>query len=284
VSIDPRLTLAGPDLAASGVEGVVRSAHFVATMPRRVTASSASLRAAASAGSEQVNQLLFGEVFDALETRGEFVWGQARRDGYVGFVESRQLGADSLAPTHWIKALRAFAFVDASIKSPAVGPLSLNALVTIEEETDVLARAAGMGWIAKAHLAPIGQFLVDPAAVAESFVGAPYLWGGRDGLGVDCSGLVQQALWACGLGCPRDADQQAQTGEAIDRMSLGRRDLVFWSGHVGMMIDSERVVHANAHHMAVAIEPLGEVISRIEANGGGGLTACRRLGPYFAKI
>src|SRR5205085_5297985 len=104
-----------------------------------------------------------------------------------------------------------------SIKSRAAGPYSLNALVAVEAMDGRLAKAAGAGWMAAEHLTPIGAFENDWAGVAERFLGAPYLWGGRESLGLDCSGLVQQALNACGLACPRDADQQAGLGREIGR-------------------------------------------------------------------
>jgi cell wall-associated NlpC family hydrolase len=106
-------------------------------------------------------------------------------------------------------------------------------------------------------------FAGDPAAVALSFLGAPYQWGGRESLGLDCSGLVQQALYACGQACPRDSDMQAALGQAVERGALRRGDLVFWKGHVGMMLDGERLLHANAFHMQVQVEPLAQAIARI---------------------
>ncbi len=117
----------------------------------------------------------------------------------------------------------------------------------------------------------------DLAGVAERFVGAPYLWGGRDIAGLDCSGLVQQALYACGQACPRDADQQAGLGRPIDRGALVRGDLVCWEGHVGVMLDQVRLLHASSHHMATVVEPLAEVIARAEATGRGAPTGFRRL-------
>ena len=99
----------------------------------------------------------------------------------------------------------------------------------------------------------------------------------RDGAGLDCSGLVQQALHAAGLHCPRDADQQAALGVAVERDRLERGDLVCWRGHIGMMLDAERLIHANAHHMAVAIEPLETAIARIAGTSTGQPTAFRRL-------
>ena len=274
---DPRITLARVDLAASGLEGLVRAGRFVETAPMRAVRPMAPLRSAPDPGAEQVDQLLFGEVFDRVEIADGHAWGQARRDGCVGFVEADVLSSEVRAPTHWISALRAYAFETPSIKAPARGPLSLNALVSIDEERGGFAHAADLGWIAKAHFAPIGTCLPDPAAVAERFLGTPYLWGGRDSLGLDCSGLVQQALYACGRACPRDSDQQATLGAPVPPQARRRGDLVFWRGHVGLMLHADRLLHANAHHMAVAIEPLAEAMARIRAAGAGEPTAFRRL-------
>ncbi len=283
MSLDPRLTLARTDLAAAGLEGEVSAGRFAPTFATQVIAPAAAIRAAPDPSAEQLDQLLIGEVFDKLEENDGFVWGQARRDGYVGFVEASTLADEINTPTHWVSVPGTFAFAETSIKARAFGPISLNALVTIIEETETLALASDAGWIAKAHLSHIGEISADPAAVAETFLGAPYLWGGRTSLGLDCSGLVQQSLYAAGLACPRDADQQALLGTPIDLNGLMRGDLVCWRGHIGMMLDEVRLIHANAHHMAVAIESLAEAVARIEAKGGGEPTAMRRPGRYLAN-
>jgi cell wall-associated NlpC family hydrolase len=283
VSLDPRVTLARTDLAAIGLEGEVRAPRFAPTFAAQAITPTVAIRAAPDPSAEQVDQLLLGEVFDKLEETDGFVWGQARRDGYVGFVEVSALANEIATPSHWVSAPRTYAFAQSSIKARAFGPISMNALLTITEETETLALAAGVGWIAKAHLSPVGESSDDPAAIAESFLGAPYLWGGRTSLGLDCSGLMQQALYAAGAACPRDADQQASLGTPIGPDGLARGDLVGWRGHIGMMLDETRLIHANAHHMAVAIEPLAEAIARIAAKGGGEPTAMRRLGLYRAN-
>ena len=133
--------------------------------------------------------------------------------------------------------MRTYAFAEPSIKSAALGPFSLNALVVVRAEEGKFSRAAGGGFFWTQHLAPIGVFERDAAAVAERFLGAPYLWGGRTSVGLDCSGLVQQSLYACGRSCPRDADQQAALGREIGRAELARGDLVCWRGHIGLMLD-----------------------------------------------
>ena len=208
MSRDPRLTLARPDLAAAGLEGVAPAARYAPTAPRACRLAAAAIRTAPSPGAEQADQLLLGEIFDVLEEADGFAWGQARRDGYVGFVALEALG-EPTTPTHRVAALRTYGFERPSIKAPALGPYSLNALVSAVEVEGRFVRDAGGAWFVDRHLAPVGlDFALDPAGVAEQHLGTPYLWGGRESLGLDCSGLVMQALLACGRTCPRDTDQQ----------------------------------------------------------------------------
>jgi len=277
VSWDPRVTPLRDGIAARSLEGVLPAEAYLDPKPLRCAAPAAAIRRAPDAASEQMDQLLFGEAFDAVEEEGAFLLGQARRDGYVGYVEAAALAPHVGAPTHRISAIRTYAFAEPSIKSKASGPYSLNALATVEAVDGRLARVAGAGWMAVHHLSPIGAFARDPASVAELYLGAPYFWGGRESLGLDCSGLVQQALLACGLACPRDADMQQALGREIGRAAFGRGDLVFWKGHVAMGLDGRRIIHSNAHHMAVAIEPLDEAIERIKAAGSGEPTAFKQL-------
>lgn len=268
MSLDARLTLARPDLAVRTLEGLVPAATYADAKPMRMAWAGAGIHVRPDLASERQDHLLFGEVFDVLEVKDGFAWGQARRDGYVGYVQAEALAADVLLPTHRVGAIRTYAFAEASIKTEALGPYSLNSLVTVEAREGRFAKLAGSGWVVEVHLTPVGVFEADPAAVAERFLGAPYLWGGRESLGLDCSALVQQALMACGRGCPRDTDLQQALGREVDPADLARGDLVFWKGHVAMMLDGARIIHANAHHMCVAIEPLAEAVARITPNSG----------------
>jgi hypothetical protein len=282
---DPRLTLAlatgaeeGFDLADVALEGRVAAARYAAPKPMQVMTPSCPLRRSPDPSAEQMDQLLFGERFEALTTREGFVYGQARRDGYVGWAPSEALAPAGGPPTHWVRALRTYVFPKASIKAPPVLCLSTNALVAVEAVEGRFAKLVDGGWMPVGHLAALGEVERDPAAVALRYLGAPYLWGGRDSVGLDCSGLVQQSLYACGLFAPRDSDMQAKLGVAVPNVeALKRNDLVFWRGHVGLMLDAERLIHANAYHMAVAVEPLAEAIPRIVAADGGEPTALRRL-------
>jgi hypothetical protein len=277
MSLDPRVTLARADLAAQFLEGLVAAERYETARRLMVTAPSVAIHRLPDDGSERLDELIYGEAFDALGADGDFLWGQAARDGYVGHVRVRALSPKGAAPTHRVRVLRTYAFADRSIKSPALGPFSINALVRIETEEGDFGRACDGAWFWRSHLSPIGAYEHDWAAVAERLLGTPYLWGGRTSVGLDCSGLVQQSLYATGRACPRDTDQQASLGREVTRSELRRGDLVCWKGHIGLMLDERRLVHANAHHMAVAIEPLAEAVARIEGSGAGVPTTFRRL-------
>jgi cell wall-associated NlpC family hydrolase len=271
---DARLTLARDGIAARSLEGVVPAARYVDTTMRQTEVPSASLRRAPSPAAEQLDQLLFGELFEVLDEADGWAFGQAMRDGYVGYIEAAALGGQPTEPTHTVRALRTYAFSAPNIKAPPAGLYSMNALIAAEGHEGRFVKAAG-GWFVTEHLVPIGHAETDYVAVAERFVGTPYHWGGRESLGLDCSGLVQQALYASGRACPRDSDQQAAMGEPVE--ALRRGDLVFWRGHVAIMISAADIIHANAWHMAVAVEPLAEAVARISRLGGGEPTAYRRL-------
>lgn len=274
---DRRLTLARPDLADIALEGRVAAERYDAPKARQVAVPTAALRKAPAPDAEQESQLLFGERFAVLDVKDGFAWGQAARDGYVGWVAEAALGPLGEAATHQVAVLRTYAFDAPDIKSRPAGLYSLGALVSVEAHEGRFAKGAGTGWFIEAHLAPIGlPAAVDPAKVALGFLGAPYQWGGRESLGLDCSGLVQQALAATGKAVPRDTDMQFGFFQPIDEADRRRGDLVFWKGHVAILLDRDTIVHANAHHMAVAIEPLDEAIARIDAAGVGQPTGWRR--------
>jgi cell wall-associated NlpC family hydrolase len=277
VTGDPRVTPVRDGLASRALEGVAAAARYVDPVIRAVTVPAAAMRRSPAAQAEQLDQVLFGERFEVLDEQDGFAWGQARRDGYVGHVALADLGHPPGAPTHRVATARTYAFARPDFKAQAFGPYSTNALVTEEIREDRFVKAAGGGWFVVEHLAPVGAFETDFVAVAERNLGAAYLWGGRESHGLDCSGLVQQALLACGRACPRDTDQQAPMGRPVVAADVQRGDLVFWKRHVGVMLDGERVLHANSHHMAVVIEPLAGAIVRMRAAGSGDPVGYRRL-------
>jgi len=279
---DPRLTPARGDLAAKYLEGKVKAGRFVTGEEFEIADGLAPLRGTPSSDASLLTQALKGERVTIYDRNGEgFAWGQLGSDGYVGWLPDSALTKPHAAPTHKVTALRTFAFPGPSIKLPPVETLPLGAKVTVAREDGVFAVTREGWYLPHRHVSLIDAVEDDFVAVAERFVGTPYLWGGKSSLGIDCSGLVQIALTAAGTGCPRDSDmQQDGLGRALseaEMKKLMRGDLIFWKGHVAIVRDSATIVHANAHHMATVIENAAKVIARIKA-AASEVVAIKRLG------
>jgi hypothetical protein len=282
---DPRVTPARPDLAAKYLTGVVKAKRFVEGKAYEIAAAQAPMREKPAHDAPLLTEALKGEritIYDIGEDG--WAWGQLTGDGYVGYVPASALCAPGPAATHKVTALRTFVFPGPSIKLPPTETLSFGCQLAVERMDETFAIIAGGGHVPALHLAPVVTMESDFVAVAEQFVGTPYLWGGKTSLGFDCSGLLQIALGACGIRCPRDSDMQEHAlGSALaqvhDLAQLRRGDLVFWKGHVAIVHDAATLLHANAHHMAVAIEPIAPAIERIRAISGD-VTSVRRLPPH----
>jgi cell wall-associated NlpC family hydrolase len=273
---DKRLTPARPDLAATHLKGVVEASRFVEGEKFSVIAGRASLCVKPSADAAQDSELLFGESFTIYERKDGWAWGQAAADSYVGYVRDDLLGAP-FTPDARIIAPMAPAFAAPDLKTPVRDMLPLNARVKRAALEGDYHQVAPGRFVHYRQLAPLDEFAADFVAVAERFLGVPYVWGGKTFAGLDCSGLIQTALQACGTDCPRDTDMQEKVlGEGVRLDSLQRGDLVFWKGHVGVMRDATQLLHANAFHMQVAAEPLSESTLRIE-KACGPVTSIKRF-------
>lgn len=268
-AFDPRLTPARADLAAKKLEGKVAAARYVEGHSFEVIEPQAPLRGEPAPDAPLVTEALKGERVTIYDSNAEgWAWGQLAADGYVGWLPANALAPAGAEPTHKVAALRTFAFPGPSIKLPPVEALPLGARLAIAHFDDRMAVTQSGSYVPAPHLAPVESYEPDFIAVAERFLGVPYLWGGKTALGLDCSGLVQVALTACGTSCPRDSDMQEESlGAAADVSDVRRGDLIFWKGHVAIARDRSSLLHANAFHMAVAIEPIGDAIARIRSAG-----------------
>jgi cell wall-associated NlpC family hydrolase len=276
--LDPRLTPARPDLAARHLQGIVEAARFADGTVYAVVDAQAAVRRAPAPDAPLDTEALKGERVTVYERTDEgWAWGQLDADGYVGWLPSNALAPPGPPPTHKVAALRTLVFPAPSIKTPPIDALPLGARLAVARRHDGFAVTAQGGYVPAQHLLPLDAAEEDFVAVAERFLGAPYLWGGKTGLGLDCSGLVQVAASACAIACPRDSDmQEAALGTPVNLAGLQRGDLVFWKGHVAIARDATTLLHANAFAMAVAVEPLAAAIARIAA-AGCAVTSVKRL-------
>jgi cell wall-associated NlpC family hydrolase len=279
-ALDPRRHPWRDDLAAETLRGIVAAARFVEGEARQVVHPATPVRLRPDAREGWATQALFGERVTVYEKKGGWAWGQLERDGYVGYLDARALSPQVWQATHKVRAPGTFLYASADAKAQPGPHLTMTALLSVTDTAGPFSKLAEGGFVPTRHIAGLDRFAPDFVGVAERFAGTPYVWGGKTRLGLDCSGLVQVAMHAAGLECPRDSDmQRAELGREIsvgaDLDGLERGDLVFWKGHVGIMTDAFMLLHANAYHMAVAAEPLRGAVDRI-ARAGLPIAAIRR--------
>lgn len=276
--LDTRTHAIRPDLADQDLEGQVQAERFVTPNAAHVVQSCCALRTEPSPRATQVSELLLNESAKVFETGPEYSWVQCNHDGYMGYVENTALKAGAkAATTRYLSTNLSHLYAEPDMKTPPVMEVYGGTAFPVHDDAS---RKRGFVevdnglWLYEAHLTPDNRSILD---IARSYLGAPYLWGGRTICGIDCSGLVQISLMRAGLSCPRDSDMQtAELGEEING-DLQAGDLVFFPGHVGFMADETHLLHANAHHMAVTIDPLEEVVERIRRNQPKPVTARKRL-------
>ena len=280
-AFDPRLTPARPDLAAASLRGQIEATRYVEGKPYQILRGRAGLRVKPDHNACMDDELLFGEGFTVYEIANGWAWGQSAQDGYVGYLRDVALGEGTPEPDHRVSALMTPLLPAPDIRRAYVDMLPMNAKLRVMKQAGDFVSVAPDGYVFARHLAPLGEHAKDWVAVAERFLGVPYVWGGKTAAGLDCSGLVQTALEAGGVRAPRDADMQEKAlGRALpptaDFSGLQRGDLVFWADHAGIMVDGVNLLHASSFHMQVAVEPLATVAAR-NAAAGRPVTGVKRL-------
>lgn len=274
---DRRTHPANTRVAHESLRGQVEGVTFTAGIQKQVGPTVLDLRISPTERKgRRDRQRLMGEVVTVLEDlKGlSFVICE---DGYVGYVDSHSL-FDVRTSTHRVATMSTHNYAEDDFKSDLYFHLPFGTKLQVLDERQRFYET-NFGFVPKKHLRPLDRPFEDPATIAQLHFGVPYLWGGNSTLGIDCSGLIQAALTACDIPCPADSDMQRdQLGRDIPTDApLQRGDLMFWKGHVGMMVDADTMIHANAHHMATVYEPIAQAVLRIEAQGDGPVIARKRL-------
>lgn len=282
MSFDRRLTPARDDLAAEHLRGQIDAPRYAAGDSYRVTSPTAPLRARPDTAAAYDTELLYGEDFEVYDIAAGWAWGQSVSDGYVGYIPQDALAPahELAAPTHRVCGPSAQVYAEPRLKLPPVATLPYGARLCAGSVADGYVEIGPHRWVPLPQVSELDRPASDWVAEAERFLSVPYVWGGRSFSGLDCSALVQLARQAGGFDCPRDSDMQEAAATSLPAGAPpSRGDLMFWRGHVGILLDAERLLHANAHHMAVAIESLADAVSRIERSGDGKVTSRGRLDP-----
>ena len=269
MKFDSRIIPIRNDLASIEYKGLIKSKKFSNGTNYFLRSSSSPLYSKKNSN-ELASQLLYGEIFRVFDVSGKFAWGQSLRDNYVGYTPIESLSSKKIKATHKIQSLRALIYKKPQIKQSPIMYLSLNSLVNVKSKEGKFSFLENLGWIFSGCISPINNFNFNVTELAIQYLNTPYLWGGRDSIGIDCSGLIQNIYQMVGINMPRDTDLQELffADEIFSETKIKAGDLIFWKGHVAMALDNKNIIHANAYHMKTSIETLKHAKVRIAKQYG----------------
>jgi len=229
------------------------------------------VRAQAKETAGQETQLLFAQTCSIMEEKPHWTKIHNDMDGQEGWVDSKMI--TPLSEQEWQQVSKAK--YEAKVKMPMVYAMSGNNGQTIPLSMGTCLPNYKEGQF---ELLGVG-FRIDPSMVAEKplqmneenllqvirfLLNTPYLWGGKNAMGMDCSGFVQVVLSLFARALPRNASEQSKQGRQVKSLALSQPgDLAFFDhedgkiSHVGILLDKDRVVHCSGRVKVERIDDSG---------------------------
>ncbi len=213
------------------------------------------IRSSASDKSEMVSQILFGEMVEILDSRGSWSKIRCEWDNYIGWVDTKMLKVITADEFHLYRLNHACSI---ELVQPAAAegyylPITIGANLPNFDGLRFSLNGSNFQFsgqaITPSEIEPSAEMLLK---IARRYLYAPYLWGGRSPLGIDCSGFTQVSYKLVGINLPRDASEQVEEGELIDFIEQAQEgDLAFFDNkkgkisHVGILMADNQIIHAS---------------------------------------
>jgi len=209
-----------------------------------------------------VTQILYGEKFKIISKYRKWCKIKLRNDGYKGYIIKKKF-ISKFKPTHKVCSISAALYSKPLSKYKINNKLSFGSKIKVVEKKSNFYKFDNL-WIKKKDLKKISFETKDNFKNINKFVNVKYKWGGKHFTGIDCSGLIQLFLNFNNKFCPRDTkDQIKYFKRKIRTNKMRKNDLIFWKGHVALIVSKKKLIHGYGPLKKVVTMPIKKAITTI---------------------